>query len=125
MSFATDLQDCLVELETELGTTMIWKAVSYPCVANRLKRGTVVTLGAKEEVISLTLQVRKTALPTPVTAAGAEVTTADAMSTATAATAPPSSGHRITFQGVVYRVLTVSEGPGRAFYEIDLADINR
>lgn len=125
MTFASDLQDGLTELETELGQTCIWKAATYACVANRLKRGVVVMIGPKEETIALTLNIRKTALLTPLTSGGVEVTISDGMSTATAATAPPSSGHKITFQGVVYRVVAVSEGPTRAFYEIDLADINR
>lgn len=126
MSFATDLQDGIAFLATETAQVFAWKTTSnIPCVASRLKRGTTVVFGAKEETIQLTLTVNKTELPTPLTSGGAEVTSAAAMSTATAATAPPSSGHKITFQGVVYRVVAVSEGPGRAFYELDLADINR
>ena len=130
MSFATDLQDGLAFLATETAQVFTWKTTNnIPCVANRLKRGTTVGttvgFGAKEETIQLTLVVSKTDLPTPLTSGGAEVTSAAAMSTATASTAPPSSGHKVTFQGVVYRVVAVSEGPSRAFYDLDLADINR
>jgi hypothetical protein len=120
MSFKTDIESALTELETELGTeTFTWKNAEVPCVPNLLNRGTVVISGGHEAVIGFTLTVRKSnflSVDSTLVTVDSELVTMDNNRP------HPVTGRHLDFRGKSYKILTATEDSSRAYYKLDLAD---
>lgn len=121
MSFKTDIEDALTELETELGAeTFLWKETAeVPCVPNQLNRGTVVVMGGHEAIVGFTLTVRKShflSVDSTLQTVDSELVTMDNNMP------HPVAGRHLTFRGKSYKILTATEDSSRAYYKLDLAD---
>ncbi|HWN95010.1 MAG TPA: hypothetical protein VNT99_08255 [Methylomirabilota bacterium] len=93
-------------MEVQLPDTFTWNTVAYPCVANSLYRGTIVTVGPKEVEVKLSLQVRLAAMGGSVAAGGLGY---------------PAAGQIISFEGVNRKVVAVREH-AKVFAWLDVID---
>lgn len=91
-------------LEVDIGQpTMTYASTSYIVTPNTLSKGTVLTVGGKEYLVALTLNVRQSLF-------GAT---------------KPYAGKRLTYNSIVYRIISVdSDGTGTN-YSIHLEDISK
>lgn len=127
MSIKDEIQADLEELEGDIGEvpTITFQAKTYPCIPSTLKRGLTVVVGGRQEEISLTVYIRKNAMPVPVSVSTVG-TTADTTSlTGDNSTIPPQSGQKLTHKLKAYKVLAVGDPPASSHWEIDLGSINR
>jgi hypothetical protein len=60
MTFAEEASETLKDLEEVLdGPTCTYRGRTLPCVPSMLMRGTLLTVGGKQEEVTMTLVVRK------------------------------------------------------------------
>lgn len=127
MSFKTDIEDAIDELEIDLRhedgslPSFIWKGATIPCVPSSLEAGNEISVGGKSDVVSFTLHVRRiqflTADSTIVTV-DSELITADNM------TPTPVVGKTLTFRGKVRRILHAAEDSSKAYFKLQIGSAN-
>jgi hypothetical protein len=127
MSYIHDeIADALTELETDCGDSdgaqaFTWKTAEIPCVPDTLLRGTEVVIGGKEWTVQFSLTVRKSHF---LSADSSLITVDSDQWTGDDVKPHPIAGRKLTFRGKVYRILSVSEDPTRAYAKLNLADSN-
>lgn len=106
-----------------LGTaqTFTWKGKEIPCVPSSLLRGTVIIVGGNEEIIDLTLFVRRIHF---ITFDSTLITMDNDLLTMDNDTPVPVAGRKLTFRGKQYRILTAKESGPESHFELNLADPN-
>lgn len=124
------LSTALNKLEGLLGSPVFYyRNGKYPCVPTTERRGVMVEIGGDSYEVSLSLLVRKDAVPDAITVDDTEVSvdwnaqdvvTSDADSNPPAAS--PFSGRRVGRKNRLYRIILVREDSTGSHWTIDLAD---
>lgn len=132
MSVKSLLSSGLQRMESYLDTPKIYfRNGKYPCVPSTERRGTVLERGGKMMEVTLTVHVRKDAIPSPVTAEDENVSVEwDAPDVLEAgANTPisetPRSGRRAGRNKVLYRIISVHDSAPGSHWVLDLADAKR
>ena len=119
-------------LEGPTPATFIYRNGRYPCIPTTERRGLIVVLGGNEHEVSLSLLVRKDAVPRAITVdsddisvdwQARDVLTADADSDPPAVN--PYAGRRIGKSNRLYRIIAVRDDPVGSHWTIDLADSDK
>lgn len=119
-------------LEGSSPATFIYRDGRYPCVPTTERTGVLVEVGGNTYEVSLSLLVRKEALPGIVYAmdedisvdwAAQDVLTANAGSTPTQRS--PFAGRRIGKSNRLYRIIAVRDNPSGSHWTIDLTDAKK
>jgi hypothetical protein len=131
-AIATALKAGMKLLEGAAPATFIYRNGRYPCIPTTERRGAIVVIGGVEHEVSLSLIVRKDAVPRGITVdaddisvdwSARDVLTADAGADPPAKT--PYAGRRVGTNSRLYRIIAVRDDPVGSHWTIDLADSGR
>lgn len=130
MSLISDeLESALEELEDDLGSaTFNFKGVAYPCILGTETRGSDLESGGFVPDVDLVILVRRSQLPSTLTADSTLVTADSTLFTADNDTTHPRPGSTASTSvngSRAYRVVDVKLVPGGSHYEIRCMDARR
>ena len=124
------LSTALSKLEGLLGTPVFYyRNGKYPCIPTTERRGNLMELGGTTYEVSLSLIIRKDAIPGAITVDDTEVSVdwnaadvIDASAGADPAAISPFASRRVGRKNKLYRILSVREDSTGSHWSIDLAD---
>lgn len=130
MSLISDeLESPLEELEDDLGSaTFTFKGVAYPCILGTESRGSDLVSGGFEPDVDLVILVRRSQMPSTLTADSTTITADSTLYTADNDTTNPRPGNTASTSvngSRAYRVVELRLVPGGSHYEIRCVDANR
>lgn len=112
--------------------TFIYRNGRYPCIPTTERLGITVILGGNEYEVTLSLLVRRDAIPRGITVDADDISVdwqARDVLTADAGANPPAvnpyAGRRIGKNNKLYRIIAVREDPVGSHWTIDLTDSNK
>lgn len=102
--------------------TWLYHGTSFNCIPSTARRGTVLEVGGFQEVVELTLIVRKQDMPTDLTVDSTiiRVDSTDITADATTGYSGHAPGQKASQNGVAYRVIAVRNPATDSHWEIDL-----
>lgn len=130
MSLISDeLESPLEELEDDLGSaTFTFKGVAYPCILGTESRGSDLESGGFVPDVDLVILVRRSQMPSALTADSTIVTADSTLFTADNDTTHPRAGNAATTSvngSRTYRVTEKRLVPGGSHYELRCVDANQ
>jgi len=99
------------------------QSVEIECIPSNAERGLLALIGGQEYFVSLTLIVKRSVFVS-VDWSGIGTMDSDSAFTADASKPHPIAGKKVQFRGKNYKVGTCSEDPSRAYYRLNLVDLN-
>ena len=130
MSLISDeLESPLEELEDDLGSaTFTFKGVAYPCILGTESRGSDLESGGFVPDVDLVILVRRSQMPSALTADSTIVTADSTLFTADNDTTHPRAGNTASTSvngSRTYRVTEKRLVPGGSHYELRCVDANQ
>ncbi len=128
MSLRTEIEDALLELETDLQEEVTFYVMGssdtclVPCVPTMVTDSDRLISGGFESDASMALNVR---VGNFLTADNTLITVDSTLFTADNSSARPRANKKCTFRGVDYRIITASEDPTRAYLHLVLGPKTR
>lgn len=103
--------------------TWLYHGTSFNCIQSSARRGTVLEVGGFQEVVEITLIVKKSDFPTSLTVDSTVISVDSTSITADATTGyqSPAPGQKASQGGIAYRVIAVRNPATDSHWEIDLA----